>query len=112
MEMFRQIAPNGITNREIHVPVPGEDLASQLDGDEEVAHDQSHLGLGVETHTGPIIGSPTDARFAVHRKLNRLLAGQLVVQTDLVKIRCLSLQDVQYFGPTSGNFVPTEASIR
>jgi hypothetical protein len=68
MEMFRQIAPNGITNREIHVPVSGEDLASQLDGDEEVAHDHSPLGLGVETHTGPIIGSPTDARFAVHRK--------------------------------------------
>jgi len=68
MEMFRQIAPNSITNREIHVPVPGEDLASQLDGDEEVAHDQSHLGLGVETHTGPIIGSPNDAKFAVHRK--------------------------------------------
>jgi hypothetical protein len=68
MEMFRQIAPNGITNREIHVPVLGEDLASQLDGDDEVVHDHSHLGLGVETHTGPIIGSPTDATFAVHRK--------------------------------------------
>jgi hypothetical protein len=68
MEMFRQIAPNGITNREIHVPVAGEDLASQLDGDEEMVHDHSHLDLGVETHTGTIIGSPTDARFAVHRK--------------------------------------------
>jgi hypothetical protein len=75
MEMFRQIAPNGITSREIHVPVPGEDLASQLDGDGEVAHDQSHLGLGVETHTGPIIGSPTDARFAVHRKVEPSSGG-------------------------------------
>jgi hypothetical protein len=71
MEMFRQIAPNGITDREIHVPVPGEDLASQLHGDEEAAHDMDHshlsVTLGVE-HTGPIIGSSTDTRFAVHRK--------------------------------------------
>lgn len=33
--MFRQIAPRGIVNKSIHVPVPGVDLASHIPGDEE-----------------------------------------------------------------------------
>jgi len=50
MEMFRQIAPSGITNREIHVPTPGEDLASQLDGDEDP--------VGNVEETSPALGCP------------------------------------------------------
>jgi hypothetical protein len=45
MEMFRQIAPTGVVNRSFHVPIPGEDLSSQLFGDEDDEHGHAHPHL-------------------------------------------------------------------
>lgn len=58
MEMFRQISPNGVVNRTLHVPVPGEDLSSQLFGDEDenVAHELEHSHLSATGGACPFNG--------------------------------------------------------
>jgi len=44
LEMFRQIAPNGIVNRQIRTPIPGQDLEAELGEDDESSEVQSGLG--------------------------------------------------------------------
>ena len=39
LEMFRQIAPSGVVSKVHHEPIPGQDLTSQLHG-EETADDE------------------------------------------------------------------------
>ncbi|CZR54155.1 uncharacterized protein PAC_04038 [Phialocephala subalpina] len=58
MEMFRQIAPTGAVTRTIHVPKPGEDITTQLHGDdEEVKEPDGHLAAKQEYEGGLITGS-------------------------------------------------------
>lgn len=45
MEMFRQIAPNGLVNKTPLVPVPGEELSSQLFGEENEVYGGEVLNL-------------------------------------------------------------------
>ena len=50
--MFRQIAPNGVVNKVIHEPVPGQDLTTQLHGEETANSEEveaTHAEMGTIT---------------------------------------------------------------
>ncbi|KAF8855554.1 hypothetical protein BDZ45DRAFT_500285 [Acephala macrosclerotiorum] len=85
MEMFRQIAPTGVVTKTIHVPKPGEDITTQLHGDDkEVKQPDGHLAAKQEYEGGLIIGSgspKTDVFPSESTETSPELATGLVVPT-------------------------------
>lgn len=55
MDMFRQIAPAGHVTKTKQTPTPGEDLTTQLHGDETAAHEEQQPDQGM-------LGQPDQAR--------------------------------------------------
>jgi len=58
LEMFRQIAPGGVVSKVLHEPIPGQELASQLHGDETVDDEELEA-----THTEMSTITPAECPF-------------------------------------------------
>ena len=56
MEMFRQIAPNGIVNRTQKPPIADQDLTSQLFGEDDAADGVEEEHLTAADGACPFIG--------------------------------------------------------
>jgi hypothetical protein len=65
--MFRQIAPHGIVNKSIHVPIPGVDLASHIPGDDE---GEAVPGDAIAVAAGD------DDTVATHEEMSNITAAQ------------------------------------
>jgi hypothetical protein len=56
MEMFRQIARNGNVERIPNIPIAGQDLTSQLFGEDHDEHGHDHVKPGATDGTCPFVG--------------------------------------------------------
>ena len=92
LEMFRQIAPNGIVNKAIIKPSPGQTFSSQLHGDSHDHHDEHPESPVIPANAGDVdvvtaSGATTEEKVAAEKNHEIAPGNTVVAPADSAEAR-------------------------